>query len=240
MQSAKERSPTDMRNGSWVGEMERTLSGVSGINLVFPELPEEWENMLHAESRKKTHGKQQSSVFVCLWRGRQKKIINVSAHSELTVCPCDAAIACSLKKVCRVYRRPSLWTVFLFICRFQRPTTVPLINLPREKKNTPFQPSAGCRGISQQSMHWASVKGSSSRPPWRGRRWESRYESYNSSCAGCREQRESSIFLLQQPSIAPRLSPTVPLHDCSCYRMVRWLSGETKAYPDQWAHVQTV
>lgn len=49
----------------------------------------------------------------------------------------------------------------------------------------------------------------------------------------CREQRESSIFPLQQPSIAHWLSPTALLYDCSSYRMVRCLSGETEAYADQ-------
>lgn len=45
----------------------------------------------------------------------------------------------------------------------------------------------------------------------------------------CREQRESAIFPLQQPSGACRQAPTALLHDCSCYRPVRCLSGKTEA-----------
>lgn len=145
-----------------------------------------------------------------------------------------------LLKVCRVYRRPSLWTVFLCICRFQRPSSVPLINLPWEKKNTRLQPSTGCRGISEQSMRGASVKKAAAGP---GDVGEGENLSMNPTIypvRRCREQRESSIFPLQQPSIACRLSPTALLHDCSCYRMVRCLSGETEAYPDQWALADSV
>lgn len=58
-----------------------------------------------------------------------------------------------MRSVCRW---PSLWTVFLFICSFQQPSSVPLINLPWKKKQ--FQLSAGWRGISEQSMWGASVK----------------------------------------------------------------------------------
>lgn len=56
----------------------------------------------------------------------------------------------------------------------------------------------------------------------------------------CREQRESSIFPLQQPSIACMPSPTTLFHDCNRYRMVRRLSGETEAYPDQRALADSV
>lgn len=49
----------------------------------------------------------------------------------------------------------------------------------------------------------------------------------------CREQRDSPIFPLQQPSFSCRLSPTALRRVCSCYRMVRCSSGETETYPDQ-------
>lgn len=137
-------------------------------------------------------------------RERQKGKSHVSARNEFAVCPCDAAITCSFKKVRRVYRWPSLWTVFLFICRFQRPSAVPLINLPW-KKNTLFQASAGCTGISEQSMRGASVKEAAAAAAGPSDVGEGENLSMNPTIypvQRCREQRESSTFPLQQPSIA--------------------------------------
>lgn len=176
-----------------------------------------------------------NGVRVCVpLKWEIKQCVNVSAHTKFAHVMRGSH---ALLKVCGVYRRPSLWTVFLFICRFQRPSAVPLINLPW-KKNTGFQASAGCWGISEQSMRGASVKEAAAGP---GDVGEGENLSMNPTIypvQRCREQRESSIFPLQQPSIAHRLSPTALLHDCSCYRMVRCLSGETEQYPDQWALVQ--
>lgn len=45
-------------------------------------------------------------------------------------------------------------------------------------------------------------------------------------------ERTEGKFHISTPSVAPRLSPTALLHDSSCHRMVRCLSGETEACLD--------
>lgn len=182
------------------------------------------------QTQKKPCQETETIMFLCVFEGEEKSI-NISGDSRFAISPYDAAVTCSFKGV------RGLWATFLmnsvsFYLLFScNPLMWPLLIFCGGKKHSVSAEHWVQRDITAIDVG-SFCRGSSSRPRRCGRRWESLYESCNLSYTSCREQKERSRFPLQQSSVAPRLSPTALLHDCSCHRMVRCLSGETEALPD--------
>lgn len=127
----------DVRNGAAEKELRVPCPG---LILSSPDLPGEWEHAsCWGQREKKNSTGKKSNTWVCVgasWRknGGKGALMHLPTPSLLLAHVMQRSHA--LLKVCGVHGRPSLWTVFLFICRFQRPSTVPLINLPWRKKKT--------------------------------------------------------------------------------------------------------
>lgn len=122
------------------------------------------------------------------WEGETKIYIFIHLYSESLLFSHRTQQSHVLLKVCGVHRQSSAWTVFLFICHFQRRASVPLINLPwknkqNKKKQTWFQPGnqvqRDIRAIDASSL----CQECHSRPRWCGRRREPQYDFCTLSCA---------------------------------------------------------
>lgn len=237
METAEERSSTDMSNGRYVGAMKRTA-------LVCPGLTASSKSYLRNGNTWRSGKIQINNVFMPYWGGETKIYRFIHSYSESLPFSHRTQPSHVLLKVYEIQGRRSAWTMFLFICRFQRRFSVPLILLPwrkkKQNKKLGFNLGTRCRGIPEQSMWGACVQNATAGPDDVG---EGENHSMNPALypvQHCREQREISVFPLQQPSIACMPSPTTLIHDCSCYRMVRWLSGETEGCPDQRAITDSV